>query len=431
MLKRDPFEAETLTIFRLFIGIQWLLLTLGLVYLLIKPRPVPDYLAILSWGLTTFLLAYLLLPFLSRVFGSFYLPFALVTISVGPVFIQGLTPALLVNHGVAENVALVDTGTFYVGLMLPLLLISLQYGIRTLFLFTGGTAFLSVLFSILITPHHKLIVTATILRSLDRFILFAIVGVIIVLLSQVRRRQQQELLRKNVQLAQYAATQEQLVVSQERNRMARDLHDTLAHTLSALNVQLKAAEVLCETDASAAQNALRQMQVLTSEGLHESRRALRALRASPIEELGLIRALQRLVEQTRQHAGFSISLNLPTQFREVTPDVEQHLYRITEEALSNIVRHANAKRLSLSLWQSDSELQLTIIDDGIGFETDKVLAHERIGLSKHHEHTGKYGLIGMRERAMLLDGFLTIRSKPMQGTTIQLCVNTNKKVKLS
>jgi signal transduction histidine kinase len=111
--------------------------------------------------------------------------------------------------------------------------------------------------------------------------------------------------------------------------------------------------------------------------------------------------------------------------------VEQHLYRLAEEALSNSVRHANAKHLSLSLRQSNSELRLTISDDGVGFEAEKVLAHERAELNKRHEHTGKYGLTGMQERAMLIGGFLTIRSKPMQGTTIQLCVHTHKKVKLS
>jgi signal transduction histidine kinase len=425
-LQRDLFEAETITIFRLFVAVEWVLLTLALIIMFVKHEPIPNYLLILSWGLATFHLLYLSLRWLSGKLGRVYLPLALVTASVVPAFNQAITTTLLLHQGVPESATIVDTGTFYIGLLLPLLLISLRYGIRTLFTFAGGTSALSVLLSIIMTPHHKVIVTTTVLRSLDRFTLFALAGTIIVLLSQVRRRQQRELLQKNIQLAHYAMTQEQLAVSKERNRMARELHDTLAHTLSALNVQLKATEVLCELDPLAVQKMLQQMQTLTSEGLRETRCALRALRTNAVEEMGLIPALKRLTEQIAQHTDVSLSFDVPSQFTSLSSDIEQHLYRITEEALNNIARHARARRVSVSLCQNSIGTQLTITDDGIGFEVARVLSNERNEQERHTEHVGHYGLLGMQERTMLIHGSLDIQSKPFQGTTIQVLVQKGK-----
>ena len=215
---------------------------------------------------------------------------------------------------------------------------------------------------------------------------------------------------KNIELTQYATTIERLAVSHERNRLARELHDTLAHTLSAVSVQVEALNKQLERDPDSAKDTVKQLRELTRSGLKESRRALRALRASPLEDLGLALGMQQLVDTTTERSGMTITLQILGDLDELRSEVEQSVYRITEEALNNTTRHAQAKQVAVMVDYRGAGLELIITDDGIGFDPDAAA------------EDGHYGLMGMRERAMLCNGQLSIESQPGAGTTVRLTI---------
>jgi signal transduction histidine kinase len=144
--------------------------------------------------------------------------------------------------------------------------------------------------------------------------------------------------------------------------------------------------------------------------LDEARRALQALRASPIDELGLLLALQRAGQTAAERSGAELTLRLPPNLNGVPPDIEQQLYRIAEEALNNVVRHARARHIALSLEQTASALTLSIRDDGGGFDPSQIAPN------------GHYGITGMRERAGLINSTLRLESQPGRGTLVHLTV---------
>jgi signal transduction histidine kinase len=267
---------------------------------------------------------------------------------------------------------------------------------------------MSMIQVLLLASADQSIIMNTLTQILTRFLVFIVAGAVIVMLSERKRQQQRELAQKNAQLAHYISTLEELAISRERNRMARELHDTLAHTLSALNVQIKALDVLWESDSPRAGQMIRQMQEITHSAINESRRALHALRASHLEELGLTLALQRLAERIAEQEGMRLTLNIQMQIEGIEPEVEQQFYRIAEEALSNVVRHAHARSVVVTLYQSETEIKLIIADDGGGFDIEAGGA------------AGHYGIIGMRERAGVIDATLDISSCEARGTTVQL-----------
>jgi signal transduction histidine kinase len=239
---------------------------------------------------------------------------------------------------------------------------------------------------------------------LVRLTLYGIAGYIVMRITSAARQQRNDLARRNRQLAQYVTMMEQLTVARERNRLARELHDTLAHTLSAVSIQLKALDVLMDHDVPKARKVLGEAHDLTQKGLQEARRSLQALRARPIDELGLGLALAELAQRASERAGLALTMDIPTQIDGLTPDHEQQIYRITEEALNNVVRHANARALSVR-W---AQKILTIADDGCGFAVANAT------------DSGHYGLTGMKERAHLIDAALTITAAPGEGTKVTL-----------
>jgi signal transduction histidine kinase len=230
-------------------------------------------------------------------------------------------------------------------------------------------------------------------------------------LMKRQREQQQALAAANQKLTQYAATTEQLAVSQERNRLARDLHDTLAHSLSGVTVQLEAVQALWDVNADAARKMLDQATSNTRSGLTEARRALQALRAKPLEDLGLALALSTLAESMAARTGLKLDLDVHNHLDHLAPDVEQCIYRVAQEALTNVARHADARSLRVALTHDNRQLKLAIIDDGRGFDPAAVNGMH-------------YGLKGLRERAEMIGATLEVYSRPEQGTTIRLEIRT-------
>jgi signal transduction histidine kinase len=239
---------------------------------------------------------------------------------------------------------------------------------------------------------------------------FLVIGYFITSLIGRLRAQQAALNQANAQLLQHASTLESLTVSRERNRMARELHDTLAHTLSGLSVQLETVQAYWNVEPQTAYRLLDKALEATREGLHETRRVLKALRASPLDDLGLSLAIQRMAESAVARANVQLDLAIPEQVPPLPPDVEQCIYRVAQEAVANVVRHANAHVLALQLACQDGETRLLVRDDGVGFDVP------------HAQQNGHYGLSGLRERAQLVGGQLTIASQLGLGTTVHLVV---------
>jgi signal transduction histidine kinase len=407
----DDIEPGILPMFRLLTMVAWLILCPSLVSLL-APHQLPNYLAIFCWIQYSLLWAYLSWQWLCHMLGRWYLPIALGMSAIAPVVFQILAAKLRLDRGVLAAEALQPSpNSLYVWLLIPLLLGAMQYGYRVLLGIMIGTSGLSVFLAHLLTPSIGNTVTE---QAITRLLMLTLAGAIIVRLSKVQRQQRLELVQKNMQLTHYATTLEQLAISRERDRMARELHDTLAHTLSALSVQLQALDVLLDRPAAARQ-LLQQTQEITRQGLKEARGTLYALRASPLQAMGLELALRQLVEQFSDRASLQVKCAIATPLEDLPIEVEQQIYRITEEALHNVIQHACATVVEVVLEQRARQLCLQITDDGVGFDPAKLPV------------SGHYGLLGMQERANLIGGELTIDSQPQQGTTVQLDVSIGLK----
>ncbi|MCC9075647.1 sensor histidine kinase [Litorilinea aerophila] len=240
-----------------------------------------------------------------------------------------------------------------------------------------------------------------------RSVSFLAVGHFISTLIRHLQEQRERLTQANARLVDYANTLEQLTLSRERNRMARELHDTLAHTLSALSVQLETVKAYWHVDSAAAQEMLDQSIRATRSGLQETRRALKALRASPLDDLGLSGALRQIATETAARANLHLELSLPEHLPILPAAVEQCIYRVAQEAIANVAHHAQARTLRLRL-RCNHDIVLEVEDDGRGFDPQQVA-------SGNH-----FGLAGMRERAELVGGTLQIAGQPGQGTTVRL-----------
>ena len=238
---------------------------------------------------------------------------------------------------------------------------------------------------------------------------FCVLTAVITYLVKIQNRQHNALLAANAKLVRYVAVMEELTISHERNRLARELHDTLAHTLSAASVQLEAANSLWTNDRDTSHMALTQAMKITRSGLSETRRALKALRASPLDDLGLELALKELGEVTRQRSGATVSILMPDLFEPLPAEIEQTLYRAAQEAFENIVRHARATHVDLSLTHVGSAIKMKIQDNGVGFDVTSA--------QRKPEH---FGLNGLTERIEALGGRVTISSQPNTGTCIAM-----------
>lgn len=198
---------------------------------------------------------------------------------------------------------------------------------------------------------------------------------------------------------------------EERNRLAREIHDTLAQGLAAIALQLETADALLEsgTDPARAQQAIEQSLSLIRANLEEARRSVLDLRAAPLEGRSLTQVLEMMTEQAAAQGNLKVNLDVTGGNRPLPLRVETGLYRIAQEALTNIQRHADAKRVLIRLVATPGRVELNIEDDGRGFDPTQV-------------PKGRYGLIGLRERVKLLGGTLTVDSRSGGGTRLEVSV---------
>jgi signal transduction histidine kinase len=175
-------------------------------------------------------------------------------------------------------------------------------------------------------------------------------------------------------------------------------------------VQLEAVKSLWGVNTEEAHALLEQSLTATRSGLTETRRALRALRATPLEDLGLALALRNLAETMAERSGLGLDLHIQENFCHLSPGMEQGVYRVAQEALENTCQHARARCVKVELVESDEHLTLTIADDGRGFDPH------------HADAESHFGLQGMRERAETMGGSLEVESRRGEGTTVRLKV---------
>jgi signal transduction histidine kinase len=396
-------EPGLLPVFRLFTTIQLGFLLLSIISFTKHETPKhPVAAMVLMLVVTALLLIYLFWPGLERRLGMVYLPLALGFTISGPFLGEGLAGIF----GPDQYLALAQEMVFF--MFFPLLVISWQYSFRIVTFSLIVIGLLDFALTFFVLGHAGMIATAYERTAFSRLAVFLAVGYIISHLMKEQRAQRQSLQKANVELAHYAATLEQLTISQERNRMARELHDTLAHSLSGMAVQLEAVESLWDSSSEEAHAMLGKSLAITRSGLTETRRALQALRASPLDDLGLVLALRNLAESAATRAGLNLNWCVPDTLPQLPPDVEQGLYRIAQEAFQNIVRHAAAHHILVDWSQQNGMAILTISDDGCGFSVNKV------------DGAQHFGLRGMQERASMLGADLELTSQPGQGTTIKL-----------
>jgi two-component system NarL family sensor kinase len=209
----------------------------------------------------------------------------------------------------------------------------------------------------------------------------------------------------------------QLGALEERNRLAREIHDTLAQGLAAIALRLELADALLESkaDPARAQETVRQALALARHNLEEARRSVLDLRAAPLEGRTLPEALSSLIEGFGSEGGAEIALEVRGGNRPLHPSTEIGLYRIAQEALTNIARHAEARNVTLRLSITGDAAELVVEDDGCGFDPTGAIE-------------GHHGMIGMSERAKLLGGRLRAQSGPGEGTRIEVVIPINAKL---
>lgn len=368
-------------------------------------------------GCSIFTFAWLSSRWLERKLGRVYLPLALAGSTVAPllsnlVYLQERNLALVIER----------SWLLFPILVVPLAVIAWQYRFRAALVFTIFTAIVEISVLLPFIQDFSLQSLGVVGVPLVRAFAFGTLGHMISNLVTVQQAQQDELknsagalARANLYLRRYARTQEELVLSRERNRLARELHDTLAHTLSSQAVTLEAVQLMLPPGENSVpmQTMLEQSLKDVRSGLTETRRALRDLRAQSLEDLGLVIGLQNLAADAAQRAQFDLDLRISAELPEISPDLEQCIYRIAQEALENIVRHAEAQHVRVELKAAGTRLSLTIQDDGRGFD---------ISTQDGEDH---FGLQGMREWAVSAGGSLGMNSVPNDGTLICLEVDAN------
>ncbi len=368
--------------------------------------PVFEYYAANGF-LALFFLIVMYSDWIQKQLGRAFYPLLLIAISAIPIIINAVVVPRFPDGPLSnsEGMALRQLPVLFLGLAL----VAWEYQLTHVIFYSIATTALELgLISVVKIRDQGVIILTFV--AIIRTISFIALGVFISLIVDRLRKQQESLRQANADLTHYASTLEQLTISRERNRLARELHDTLAHTLSGLSVQLETAKAYWDVNPETAKQLTAQSLDATRSGLDETRRALKALRASPLEDLGLLLALQKLAASAAERGNLTLELALPENIPSLSPDVEQSLYRVAQEAIENVIHHANAKKLSMQLKLQDGEITLVVQDDGLGADL------------LQDEQAGHFGLAGMRERAQLVGGALTISSQPNQGTSVLLTI---------
>ncbi len=203
-----------------------------------------------------------------------------------------------------------------------------------------------------------------------------------------------DLERAHAQLQDYANEVEELTIVRERTRLAREIHDTLGHYLSILNIQLETIGKLQERDPGRAAAEVAEARRVASQSMQEVRNAVAALRPTSIAELSFAEAITQLGKEFERNAPETVlTLDLETEIPALSPDISVALYRAVQETLTNIRKHAEASKVLVRLRYEDGMIDLLVLDNGKG-----------AARSASEHQGGGFGLVGLRERIELLGG---------------------------
>lgn len=210
----------------------------------------------------------------------------------------------------------------------------------------------------------------------------------------------------NEQLKLYANQVEELTLTRERNRIAREIHDGLGHYLTTISMQIKAAQATMKKDPESAAELLSTAETLSDDALKDVRQSISALRDTKKSDIPFTQRLTRLLKPF-ENTGYITEVNITGHERQLTPEVEVLFFRALQEGLSNIGKHSNASKISVIIhFDENGDTSLTLTDDGIGANA----------------LNGGYGIIGLRERAEQLSGVLTIETNKNKGFTLKVMV---------
>lgn len=210
--------------------------------------------------------------------------------------------------------------------------------------------------------------------------------------------------------AQVRALMQQQAILHERTRMAHELHDTLAQGLTGITMQLAIAEDMLE-EASPARPYIHRARDIARESLVESRQTVQALRPHALQTADLPSALSQLVVKLTAASGSPIHFEQKGTPMPLFTEVENHLYRIAQEALTNALKYAHATQIDLHLIFTAGRVQLRVHDDGVGFDPQAP------------PQGGGFGMTSMRERAEQMDGQWHLTTQPGQGTLIEVVLH--------
>src|SRR5438876_314857 len=220
-----------------------------------------------------------------------------------------------------------------------------------------------------------------------------------------------------IQLMRLSEQSRQAAVVAERNRMARDIHDTLAQGFTGVIMQLEATKgAIAQNNLAEATDRVERAGDLARVGLGEARRSILALRPRSLQDATLCVVLDDLLKRMTNGSGLQAEFHLEGDEPAIPAEYEEGLLRIAQESLTNTIKHAQAKNFRATLTIGPKETQFRLVDDGSGFDL-------------HAEHEG-FGLLGMKERVDQMGGQFILRSMPGQGTEIQIILNNSAKQKL-
>jgi signal transduction histidine kinase len=249
----------------------------------------------------------------------------------------------------------------------------------------------------------------------------------------VQRKSVEESLRKSEQhygqlLEQSRRMQEQLRLlsrqllsaqEEERKKISRELHDVIAQNLTGINVRLAALKREASLNTKGLHRSIAQTQRMVEHSVKIVHRFARELRPAVLDDLGLVPALHTFMKNFRRETGIQVSLSAFAAVEQVNGDKRTVLYRVAQEALTNVARHAQASRAEVKIQKLDGAVCMTIEDNGKGFQQDRVL---------HAKKGKRLGLLGMRERLEMVGGNFTVTSAPGKGTTVLARIPLNDRM---
>jgi signal transduction histidine kinase len=244
--------------------------------------------------------------------------------------------------------------------------------------------------------------------TLNSALLFALVLVFVLLMVGAiltERQSRDRLSLANDRLRRYALLIENQATLQERNRIAREIHDSVGHALTAQSIQLENVAMWLPQNVERAEEHLQKARGLGKEALQNVRHSVATMRQSPLQGQSFPKAIQKLVQEFERTTGIPAAMQIQVS-QGLPADIAIALYRIVQEAITNIAKHSQATQVNLKLTETSQEVELIVEDNGQGFDPT--------------QNTTGFGLQSMRERTEALDGLFYLNSQSGQGCRLHL-----------